>query len=51
MLDDIFTRTMWRENMIKVAPTLIVDRIEPTMHFMIEQLGFCKVAEVPGKNG
>lgn len=36
--------------MLKMAPTLIVDQIEPTMQFMIERLGFEKTMEVPGEN-
>jgi uncharacterized glyoxalase superfamily protein PhnB len=37
--------------MQKVAPTLIVDTVEPTMEFMIDRLGFQKVVDVPGESG
>jgi uncharacterized glyoxalase superfamily protein PhnB len=35
----------------KVAPTLIVDRVEPSVRFWTERLGFQKVTEVPGDDG
>lgn len=37
--------------MQKVAPTLIVEVVEPTMEFMIDRLGFQKVVDVPGESG
>ena len=37
--------------MLKVAPSLILEKIEPSLKFMVERLGFSKVAEVPGENG
>lgn len=37
--------------MLKVAPTLIVDRIEPSLAFFVDRLGFTKAAEVPGDDG
>lgn len=37
--------------MQKVAPTLIVEKVEPTMNFMITRLGFEKVVDVEGDNG
>lgn len=37
--------------MLKVAPTLIVDKIEPSLPFWIEKLGFAKVVDVPGEGG
>jgi uncharacterized glyoxalase superfamily protein PhnB len=37
--------------MRKVAPTLIVDRIEPSLAFFTERLGFHKVTDVPGDDG
>lgn len=37
--------------MLKVAPTLIVEKVEPTMEFMIQRLGFEKVVDVPGDSG
>ncbi len=37
--------------MKKLAPTLIVDRIEPSLAFFVERLGFTKGAEVPGDDG
>lgn len=37
--------------MLKVAPTLIVDKIEPSLQFWTETLGFSKIAEVPGDDG
>jgi len=37
--------------MLKQAPTLIVEKVEPTMNFMISRLGFKKVIDVPGEEG
>jgi uncharacterized glyoxalase superfamily protein PhnB len=37
--------------MLKVAPTLIVERIEPSLEFFTRRLGFEKTAEVPGDDG
>jgi uncharacterized glyoxalase superfamily protein PhnB len=37
--------------MLKLAPTLIVERIEPSVTFFTETLGFTKVAEVRGDDG
>lgn len=37
--------------MKKVAPTLIVEKVEPTMEFMVRRLGFEKVMDVPGDQG
>ena len=37
--------------MLKIAPTLIVEKVEPTVDFMVEKLSFEKTAEVPGENG
>lgn len=37
--------------MLKVAPTLIVDKVEPTVEFMVNRVGFEKTAEVPGDDG
>lgn len=37
--------------MLKQAPTLIVDKVEPTMNFMIDRLGFKKAVDVPGESG
>lgn len=37
--------------MLKVTPTLIVDRIEPSLAFFVEQLHFTKAAEVAGDAG
>ena len=37
--------------MLKVAPTLIVERIEPSLAFFIDRLGFEKTVEVPGDDG
>lgn len=37
--------------MLKVAPSLIVDKIEPSLKFWTETLGFSKVTEVPGDDG
>jgi uncharacterized glyoxalase superfamily protein PhnB len=38
-------------NMMKVAATLIVDTVEPSLNFWTERLRFTKVAEVPGASG
>lgn len=35
--------------MLKVAPTLIVDQVEPSLAFFETKLGFTKVTEVPGE--
>ena len=35
----------------KIAPTLLVDKIEPSLVFWTENLGFKKKAEVPGPKG
>lgn len=37
--------------MLKLAPTLIVEKVEPTMDFMMERLGFIKAVDVPGEEG
>lgn len=37
--------------MLKVAPTLLLEKIEPTLDFFVERLGFTTVAEVPGDEG
>jgi uncharacterized glyoxalase superfamily protein PhnB len=37
--------------MLKLAPTLIVERIEPSLAFFTTRLGFEKAAEVPGDDG
>ena len=37
--------------MLKVAPTLLVDEIEPSLAFYTEALGFDKVVDVPGDDG
>lgn len=37
--------------MLKIAPTLIVEKVEPTVDFMVDKLSFEKTAEVPGKDG
>ena len=37
--------------MTKVAPTLVVEKIEPTLEFFIESLGFKKEMDVPGEHG
>ena len=37
--------------MLKQAPTMIVDKVEPTMNFMIDRLGFAKAMDVPGEEG
>ena len=37
--------------MLKIAPTLIVEKIEPSLDFFANRLGFTKVAEVPGDDG
>lgn len=37
--------------MLKVAPTLIVDAVEPSLEFFTQRLGFTKVADVPGEDG
>ncbi len=37
--------------MLKIAPTLIVEKIEPSLTYFVERLGFEKVAEVPGDGG
>lgn len=37
--------------MQKVAPTLVVEKVEPTMQFMTERLGFQKVVDVPSEDG
>lgn len=37
--------------MLKAAPTLIVEKVEPSMNFMIERLGFTKAVDVPGEGG
>lgn len=37
--------------MLKIAPTLIVEKVEPTLEFMVEKLSFEKIAEVPGDGG
>jgi uncharacterized glyoxalase superfamily protein PhnB len=45
----VISTDLLKENkMNKVAPTLIVDKIEPSLKFWIETLGFSKVADVPG---
>ena len=33
--------------MLKVAPTLILEELEPSVAFFVDKLGFEKVAEVP----
>jgi uncharacterized glyoxalase superfamily protein PhnB len=38
-------------SMSKVAPTLIVERVETTVAFFVDRLGFAKAAEVPGEDG
>ena len=35
----------------KIAPTLIVDKIAPSLNFFVEALGFTKAMEVPGESG
>jgi uncharacterized glyoxalase superfamily protein PhnB len=35
--------------MLKIAPTLIVDRVEPSLEFLTKRLGFSKVMEVAGE--
>lgn len=35
----------------KIAPTLIVDEVEPSVLFWEETLGFTKTVEVPGEDG
>jgi uncharacterized glyoxalase superfamily protein PhnB len=37
--------------MIKITPTLIVEKIEPSLKFWTETLGFTKVADVAGEKG
>lgn len=37
--------------MLKVAPTLIVEKVETTMDFMMTRLGFEKVQAVAGDDG
>ncbi len=37
--------------MLKVAPTLIVEKIEPTMSFLVKRLGFTKAVDVPAEDG
>ncbi|HTL12179.1 MAG TPA: VOC family protein [Bdellovibrionota bacterium] len=37
--------------MLKVAPTLIVDEVEPSLRFWTERLGFEKAVDVPGDDG
>src|SRR3954467_3821011 len=37
--------------MLKLAPTLIVDKIEPSLKYFTETLGFTKTVEVPGDDG
>jgi uncharacterized glyoxalase superfamily protein PhnB len=37
--------------MLKIAPTLIVEKVEPSLKFWTDRLGFSKVAEVPGETG
>lgn len=37
--------------LIKAAPTMIVEKVEPSLEFFIERLGFAKAAEVPGDKG
>jgi uncharacterized glyoxalase superfamily protein PhnB len=36
---------------VKIAPTLIVEKINPSVKFWVEQLGFSKVTELPGEDG
>ena len=36
---------------LKVAPTLIVQKVEPTVEFLENHLGFTKFVEVPGDDG
>lgn len=47
----IKSRDIVSRNMLKVAPTLIVERIEPSLEFFIRRLGFEKTVEVPGDDG
>jgi uncharacterized glyoxalase superfamily protein PhnB len=37
--------------MLRVAPTLIVERIEPSLEFWVNRLGFTKAVEIPGEDG
>jgi uncharacterized glyoxalase superfamily protein PhnB len=37
--------------MLKAAPTFIVEKIEPSLKFWTERLGFSKAVDVPGDNG
>ncbi len=37
--------------MLNVAPTLIVDRVEPSVAFFTERLGFTKMTDVAGDDG
>jgi uncharacterized glyoxalase superfamily protein PhnB len=37
--------------MQKVAPTLLVEKIEPSLKFWTEELGFTKEMEVPSEQG
>jgi uncharacterized glyoxalase superfamily protein PhnB len=37
--------------MLKLAPTLIVEKVEPSVKFFTEKLGFEKEIDVPGEEG
>ncbi len=37
--------------MLKVAPTLLLEELEPSVSFFVDKLGFEKIAEVPSQNG
>ena len=37
--------------MLKITPTFIVEKVEPTVNFMTERLEFMKAMDVPGEDG